>query len=228
MTGLKISFSHNHWARKATHWRGENHPAYQHVLSYVWEKFRGELEACETILDVGCGNGNFILMAAGRCSDMRVVGIDSCEALVRMGRIKGNDVAVAKADALPFRNSSFDVVIGMSLLHHVSNVEEVVKEMRRVARQTVLISEPNLYSPLQWLSSLRPHEWSAFRCSPARLIRVFRSEFQTVKVNYGGIVAENLTPSWLVPPLRVLEPFVDRYVAKPLALGIYLAGHKDD
>ena len=50
----------------------------------------------------------------------------------------------------------------MSLLHHVNNIEASVREMKRVAGRAVLACEPNLYSPLQWLSALRPHERQAF------------------------------------------------------------------
>jgi ubiquinone/menaquinone biosynthesis C-methylase UbiE len=47
--------------------------------------------------------------------------------------------------ALPFADSSFDVVCEFAVLHHVPNRNAVVKEMFRVARKAVLISDSNRF-----------------------------------------------------------------------------------
>jgi len=212
------------WGQKASRRRDKDHPAYRHVIDYVCGKFQRELSRAKSVLDVGCGTGNFVLTLKSCRPRKLIVGIDSSQ---DMAQVAGNlraEIVVGDALDLPFPDSSFEVVICMGLLHHVNDIETSVKEMKRVASRAVLACEPNLYSPLQWLSALRPHERQAFACTPGRLTRIFREEFKSVDIRFGGFVAENLTPLWLLRTLQMIEPFIDRYAAKPLSLGIYLAG----
>lgn len=213
------------WERKARRRRGPDHPATRHVLDYICERFRAELATCGSVLDVGCGAGNLIFHLSAGCSG-QIFGIDSSRAMAQRARAAGANVVVGEASDLPFPDCSFDVVLCCGRLHHVHDIERTVQEMKRVTRRAVLACEPNLYSPLQWLSSLRPHEWRAFACTPGRLMAAFRREFGDIDVSFGGIVGENITPAWIVPLLKTLEPIADHFAPRLTTLGIYLVGRK--
>src|SRR5919197_6218323 len=64
-------------------------------------------------LDVGCGPGAALAALADRLGAEQVAGVDPSEAFVEMARrrIPGADVRLAAAEALPFADGSFDLVV---------------------------------------------------------------------------------------------------------------------
>jgi SAM-dependent methyltransferase len=102
--------------------------------------------AGRTVLELCCGSGLMTEALARRGA--RVTGIDvSAQALAR-GRERARrygfraDFHVADAEALPFRDASFDIVAVHDGLHHLEDPSRAIREMARVARQGVLILEP--------------------------------------------------------------------------------------
>ncbi len=79
----------------------------------------------DRVLDVGCGTG----IAAGYFT--RIVGIDPALEMLKAARFP---VVYGGADALPFQDGSFDVVLSVTMLHHIADVEGALREMRRVVR----------------------------------------------------------------------------------------------
>lgn len=107
--------------------------------------------AGDRILDVGCGTGYFARMLSATVgADGAVVGIDASPemidhaiSLTRSGANTSFDVA--SASALPFPDSSFDVVVSSLTMHHLAPADQLpaIQEMRRVLRPggTLLIAE---------------------------------------------------------------------------------------
>jgi ubiquinone/menaquinone biosynthesis C-methylase UbiE len=99
-----------------------------------------------SVLDVGAGTGRAIERLKARWPSAQVIGIEPVDALREVGHRKGIDFNVLVAgDALNlnFREDSFDFVIETGALHHIRTPIEAVKEMARVARQGVMISDSN-------------------------------------------------------------------------------------
>ncbi len=103
-------------------------------------------------LEIGAGTGYFSLnlLQAG------VVGEATCtdispgmvETLSGNARRLGLDVKAARADAerLPFADSSFDLVLGHAVLHHLPNLRRAFAEFHRVLRpggRIVFAGEPS-------------------------------------------------------------------------------------
>jgi ubiquinone/menaquinone biosynthesis C-methylase UbiE len=72
-----------------------------------------ELQSTETLVDVGCGTGNYTLQFAGKLSDGMAIGVDlstaMLELLMRHAQTKGigNIIAIrAPAENLPFKAGS--------------------------------------------------------------------------------------------------------------------------
>jgi ubiquinone/menaquinone biosynthesis C-methylase UbiE len=97
----------------------------------------------ESVLDVGCGTGTLALVAKRHvCPGGEVYGIDASPEMLARARAKARTARVdatfenAAAEALPFPDGRFDVVLSTIMLHHLPRKPraEAVREMRRVLR----------------------------------------------------------------------------------------------
>ena len=85
-----------------------------------------DLRAREQVLDVGCGTGTLAIMAAQRAPTATISGLDGDVAVLERARLKAHRAGVeihldhGSADALPFADGSFDVVLSSLLFHHLT------------------------------------------------------------------------------------------------------------
>ena len=97
-----------------------------------------DLRSNQRVLDVAAGNGNATLAAARRFAD--VVSTDYVGALLERGRerAKADRLAVtfqeADAEALPFADASFDVVLSTFGVMFTPNQQQAASELIRVCR----------------------------------------------------------------------------------------------
>jgi SAM-dependent methyltransferase len=86
------------------------------------------------LLDVGCGAGLFLRLAAQRGAD--VAGIDADEAFVEIAheRVPSADIVVGDMHALPYDDDCFDVVTGFDAFQLASDPGRALRETGRVAR----------------------------------------------------------------------------------------------
>lgn len=99
-----------------------------------------------SILDVGAGTGRAMLLLQERLPGVRIVGIEPVAELRAVGHARGLDsdaLIDGLGDALPFADDAFDLVIQTGVLHHVPDPGRVVREMARVARFGVMLSDGN-------------------------------------------------------------------------------------
>lgn len=81
-------------------------------------------------LDIGCGNGKNMIYD-------NMIGIDNCEKLLSICKKNNKHVVYADCCALPFKNSTFDYVMCVSAIHHLSTKErreKCIYEMLRVLK----------------------------------------------------------------------------------------------
>jgi arsenite methyltransferase len=119
----------------------------------VWAELldRLNLRGDERILDMGCGRGAVLLMAAQHLTTGRAVGVDLWRSVDQSGNsteaTRRNAVAEGVADrvevhtgnmmALPFEDDSFDVVVSSFAIHNISGRtgrEKAIGEAVRVLR----------------------------------------------------------------------------------------------
>lgn len=88
------------------------------------------------VLDVGCGPGALTaeLVAVVGAAAVSAVDPSTSYAGACRSRLPGVDVHVAPAEALPFEDASFDVVLSQLVVNFLADAEQGVREMRRVAR----------------------------------------------------------------------------------------------
>src|SRR5688572_1145589 len=95
--------------------------------------------AGERVLDIACGSGNTALVAARRNTD--VSGIDYVPALIERAKQRASaegtkiHFQTADAQALPFPDESFDVVLSVFGVMFAPDQEKAAQELVRVTRR---------------------------------------------------------------------------------------------
>jgi SAM-dependent methyltransferase len=99
-----------------------------------------------SVLDVGAGTGRGLAFLMQHRPSLTVRGVEPVDELREVGYAKGvpRECLVAGSGyELPFPDNSYDVVMELGVLHHVARPELVVREMLRVARFGILLSDTN-------------------------------------------------------------------------------------
>ena len=105
-----------------------------------------------SILDVGCGIGNYHELLRGKVG--KLTGVDPSSECIDEAKQRNPDVfyRVSDGTALPFKDGEFDAVFAICVMHHVPPVDwaKFSFEIARVTRPggAVLIFEHNPYNPL--------------------------------------------------------------------------------
>jgi len=162
----------------------------------VWAELleRLRLRGDERILDLGCGRGAVLLLAAQRLTTGRAVGVDLWRSMDQSGNsaeaTQRNAVAEGVADrvdlhtgdlrALPFGDDGFDVVVSNFAIHNIrgrAGRETAIREAVRVLRpggRLLIIDVRGTRQHQAQLAMLGMHDVGrrglAWWYSPARLV----------------------------------------------------------
>ena len=96
---------------------------------------RALARGAKTALDVGCGEGRFCRML--RAKGVDTTGVDPTSSLIAYARdVDPNGRYVeAKAQALPFNDATFDLVVSYNSLIDIPEIAPAIAEMARVLKQ---------------------------------------------------------------------------------------------
>lgn len=131
---------------------------------------------------------------------------------------------VADAHNLPFKKTSFDVVYGMGVLHHLDN-SIAAKEIHRVVREKgfCLFSEPLGYNPIINLyRRLTPGIRTKSEVPLSRDdIRIYSSLFSKIKIRSFGFFTLILAPFIKLPPTILRIPLFFLYWLDKVIFSIF-------
>lgn len=118
----------------------------EHALGMAYMIDLMRRHGMKRVLDVGCGTGRAskVLLDLG----FDVIGLEPVEALLQEAEKKGmpkERLVNGSGLKLPFPDGSFDAVCEFGVLHHVEHPNEVVREMIRVARNGIFLSDTNRF-----------------------------------------------------------------------------------
>jgi protein-L-isoaspartate(D-aspartate) O-methyltransferase len=126
----------------------------------------------DRILDVGCGKGYLLYEFTRAVPGVEVAGIDvSRYALAHAKEEVKPFLAEGRAEALPFADRSFDLVVSLNTLHNLQlpELERALREIERVGRRSKYIlmdgyrSEEEKVNLLYWQLTCEcfftPREW---------------------------------------------------------------------
>lgn len=170
------------------------------------------------VLEIGCGSGVFTKRLLR--TNISLVATDITRKQIERCRnkIKSKNVQfrVENAEKLRFKNDLFDVVCGVSILHHL-NPEMAIQEAYRVLKKDgqIFFTEPNLLNPqiyfgLKWFRKkmqFSKYETALLRWQTQGLLR--KVGFREYKVaNYGFLHPH--TPGSLINIVERLERRLER------------------
>jgi len=152
---------------------------------------------------VGCGNGVFTLPLAERVAG--AIGLDRSANMLR--HLPWRPLIRGDAAYLPFKDAAFTLAFEANLLHHADDPLGIVREMRRVSSDYVVLVEPNRLNPLMFAFGLvvRAERGTLRSSRRALTAMVARAGLEVVAVAAMGMISQNLTPTALVPLLRVFD-----------------------
>ncbi len=141
----------------------EEVPTWDDTLVYLSAKLPTFCTGDAVVLDAGCGNGNYVI-DENRKNIAWAVGVD-----VSGEHIKKNicldEIEVCTLENLPFSANTFDVVISLWVLEHLSDPEKVFKEIARVLKPSgvFMFATPNIgYLPLKLVHAVRSSKLNGF------------------------------------------------------------------
>jgi SAM-dependent methyltransferase len=112
-----------------------------HLISLIMKNLNNN---SKTVLDLGSGEGTYsaqFLQVFPQCS--LLVGIDISRENINQAKKKQNrkktEFIIADGQNLPFKNLSFGAAICKDILHHADDPSQVLKELIRVSKDSVVI-----------------------------------------------------------------------------------------
>lgn len=154
-------------------------------------------------LDAGAGDGFFSLELKA-WFDLSIV--DSSMKMLEKNPVK-EKVFLMDCAHLGFLDNSFNLVFEANMLHHASNVDDLLRELVRVSSDYIVVLEPNRNHPLTLLLAfLKKNERKSLLFSKRYVHRKMNKfNVRLVKSFSFGFVPANKTPYWLWRMFRCLD-----------------------
>ena len=89
-----------------------------------------------TVLDIGCGDGTIASLLAERRPNLSIEGVEVIPRPTCRVPCRAFDGA-----QLPFPDQSFDVCLLVDVLHHTTDVTQLLREAARVSRSSVVLKD---------------------------------------------------------------------------------------
>jgi SAM-dependent methyltransferase len=114
--------------------RDHNYAAIRRPDPRIAQQIRDSLTDCHTVLNVGAGAGSY------EPDGKYVVAVEPSETMRRKRLSLGRVPAInAVAGRLPFDDHSFDAVMGVLTIHHWPDLEQGLREIKRVSKKKIVL-----------------------------------------------------------------------------------------
>lgn len=158
------------------------------------------------LLDVGCGRGDFLKGFKGLGLDAR--GIDCEKSHSRISRdidVKYSDI---EKSPFPFDDEMFDVVFSKSVIEHLFDPENFMKECRRVLKPCgrIIIMTPDWISQMKIFFDDYTHRQPYTVTGIGDILRIFGFKKTTAEIFY------QLPVLWKYPVLKALSRLLALFV----------------
>lgn len=159
----------------------------------------------KSILDVGCGGGDFTYLLAQEFSHASVLGIDISEPAINYARKnKAQNIAfeLRKKPELDEPLGSFDVVTSTLVCHHLSDTQiiDFLKRAKVVARQAIIINDLHrhwlAYYGFKIISRAFFHNRLIIHDGPLSIARAFTYSDWKKYLEAAGFYATQYKISW--------------------------------
>jgi methionine biosynthesis protein MetW len=98
-----------------------------------------------SLLDIGCGDGSFLVSLLDLAPGLDVHGVDVSEAALEVARGRGLEVSRTDlSDPASEITGSYDVVTALEVIEHLADAESVTLKAAAAAKRYLIVSVPNL------------------------------------------------------------------------------------
>ncbi|MDD4878246.1 MAG: class I SAM-dependent methyltransferase [Candidatus Nanoarchaeia archaeon] len=175
------------------------------IMKCVLRKFKKDivhavyLASPKKILDIGCGNG-FITKEIAKAFpkakitavDIEREKIDYADRYNSSGNIK---YITGNIFNLPFKKSSFDLVICNEVLEHISDYKKAIEILAMLSSKCLLVSVPN--EPLFRIATfMRGRHLRRFGNMPGHINNWSKKQFVNLLKPYGGVIQAKTSTVW--------------------------------
>lgn len=106
-------------------------------------------------LDIGTGPGDIPVLLAQKAEQLQIVAIDAAEEMLKLARSRVSAAGLTDrielrqidAKSLPFADGEFDLVISNTILHHIPEPIDLLRESRRMLARSGKLIIRDLYRP---------------------------------------------------------------------------------
>lgn len=199
----------HHLSSIVTRWFSENYG--RHLIG----QYVSEIDECATVLDLGPGSGDDLLICRDRFPAALLIGVESHEPYVF--HLESLDIKVITLNiergTLPLEDGSVDVIILNQILEHIKEVFWVLHECSRVLKKgdTLIVGVPNLaawHNRLILLLGVQPPAIASLSCH----VRGFTGGDLAQLLQSGGLNVEQRLSAGFYP----FPPVIARLLAKLL------------
>jgi len=183
----------------------------------IFERCQEFLTEAGTVLDWGCrhaADACMVRMLRGSDVELHGCDVDGGEYSVFFDFAKLRYAQLHHPYLLPYRDNSFDVVIGSGVLEHVPNDSESLKELYRIIRPDgffIMTMLPNRYSYTEWMNRRlgNPHHLRLYSLSHAKFMFMHHGFFP-VRSGYHQVVPTLSSPKRGIFDLHFANVLVEK------------------
>lgn len=124
---------------------GRGYAEYRRPDERIAAKIGAALGQCRRVLNVGAGAGSY------EPKDRYVIAAEPAGEMIRQRLPAAAPAVQASAERLPFQDRSFDAALAVLTIHHWSHLDRGLAELRRIARDRVVILTWDPGHPGFWL-----------------------------------------------------------------------------
>lgn len=137
-------------------WPGDEHYiSLTHVSNFITTL------GIKSILDIGAGTGRGLMYMREHHPDIRAHGVEPSPDMRQRAIEKGISpdwITQGRGEKLPFADGSFDATCEFGVVHHIQRPNDAVREMMRVAKRAIFLSDGNRFGhgsmPSRWTKLL--------------------------------------------------------------------------
>ena len=112
----------------------ENYKEFSDTRFSIWDKvkeFSKYFEKDSYVLDAGCGNGKNMIYLKDKCN---IIGLDNCKNFIKLCKDRKLNVKEGDILNLPFEKNTFDFIISIAVIHHLTSESDRIKAINEMIR----------------------------------------------------------------------------------------------